>query len=107
MTTNTYCTRLGIPVPDLDAIVGTAKKLKLFHLMVVAIIEQGEPMTAGEIADRLRRAGVPEIMIGGGAWRGRWSSRGTAANRSTGYQTGASVSTSILTNWTSSSEFWS
>jgi len=54
---NRYCERLGIPVPRVEDVVerGTAK---LFHLMVVALLERGAPMTLDEIAERLEAVGV-------------------------------------------------
>ena len=54
---NRYCERLGIAVPRVEDVAepGTAK---LFHLMVVALLELGAPMTLDEIAERLVAAGV-------------------------------------------------
>jgi hypothetical protein len=54
---NRYCERLGIAVPRVEDVVerGTAK---LFHLMVVALLERGASMTLDEIAERLEAAGV-------------------------------------------------
>lgn len=57
-----YCERLGIPRPNLEA-VAEDPRVKLFHLMVVALLERGEPMTLGEIADRLARAGVESNIV--------------------------------------------
>ncbi len=53
MDDNAYCARLGIAIPDLRAIVGRHKKVKLFHFMVVALVEHGGPMSLTEIAQRL------------------------------------------------------
>ncbi|WP_437946123.1 hypothetical protein WME98_35690 [Sorangium sp. So ce296] len=54
---NRYCERLGIAVPRVEDVAaqGTAK---LFHLMIVALLERGGPMTLDEIAERLEAAGV-------------------------------------------------
>ncbi|XXY47234.1 hypothetical protein WME91_45245 [Sorangium sp. So ce269] len=54
---NRYCERLGIAVPRVEDVAaqGTAK---LFHLMIVALLERGGPMTLDEIAERLEVAGV-------------------------------------------------
>ncbi|WP_437572712.1 hypothetical protein [Sorangium sp. So ce542] len=54
---NRYCERLGIAVPRVEDVAaqGTAK---LFHLMIVALLERGGPMTLDEIAERLESAGV-------------------------------------------------
>src|SRR4051812_50217164 len=54
---NRYCERLGIAVPRVED-VATRGTAKLFHLMVVALLERGAPMTLDEIAERLEEAGV-------------------------------------------------
>lgn len=54
---NLYCERLGLSIPLLNDIVGR-KGVKLFHLMVVALLERGRPMNLGDLAGRLRAAGV-------------------------------------------------
>lgn len=53
---NAYCDVLGIPVPALDAVVGHAEASP-YSLLIVALIERGEPMTLPQVADRLKRAG--------------------------------------------------
>jgi hypothetical protein len=54
---NRYCERLGISVPRVED-VAERGRAKLFHLMVVALLERGAPMTLDEIAERLEAAGV-------------------------------------------------
>ena len=53
---NLYCARLRIPVPRLEESV-KRKDAKPLHLMIITLIENGGPMTVGEIAVRLRKAG--------------------------------------------------
>jgi hypothetical protein len=55
---NTYCQRLGISVPRVE-VVAQIPEVRLFHLVVVALIERGGPMTVDEIAERLDRAALP------------------------------------------------
>jgi hypothetical protein len=54
---NPYCARLGIAVPRIEDMTGR-KGVKLFHLMAVAILERGGPMSIEEIVRRLESAGV-------------------------------------------------
>lgn len=54
---NRYCERLKIPVPRLQDYVGRPE-LSLNSLMVLAILEHGEPATLEAIVERLERAGV-------------------------------------------------
>ncbi len=54
---NLYCERLGLSIPRLDDVVGR-KGVKLFHLMVVALLELGRPMGLGDLAGRLSAAGI-------------------------------------------------
>ncbi len=54
---NLYCERLGLSIPRLDDVVGR-KGVKLFHLMVVALLELGRPMGLGDLAGRLSGAGI-------------------------------------------------
>jgi len=72
---NAYCELLGIPVPDL-AKVRAEKNPKLLHLMVVAMLERGEPMPMEEIGRQLLAAGFQPRTGGIGksmrkAWAGR------------------------------------
>ena len=55
--TNAYCARLDLPVPRVEN-VATKTDAKLFHLMVVSLLERGEPLSLDTIAERLRAAGV-------------------------------------------------
>ena len=57
MTPNRYCERLGIPPPVVERFVERAG-IKLLHLMVLALLEHGEPLEIEEVADRLLDAGV-------------------------------------------------
>lgn len=54
---NPWCERLGIPVPQVDAL-AQKKGMKLVNLMVGALLERGAPMTLDEVAARLAAAGV-------------------------------------------------
>jgi len=54
---NSYCKRLGLPVPRLEDVVDR-KQVRLFHLMVAALLERGRPMGLNDLAGRLRTAGV-------------------------------------------------
>ena len=54
---NSYCERLGLPVPRLEDVVDR-KQVRLFHLMVAALLERGRPMGLDDLAERLRAAGV-------------------------------------------------
>ncbi len=56
-TSNIYCTRLGIPVPRVEDVLAQ-KGARLLHVMVVALLEGGGPMTVEEIAERLKSAGA-------------------------------------------------
>jgi hypothetical protein len=59
---NTYCRRLGISVPRVE-VVAQIPEVRLFHLVVVALIERGGPMTVDEIAERLDRAALPARLV--------------------------------------------
>lgn len=76
MPGNRYCERIGLAsVPRVEDVAHRAD-VNLFHLMVVALLERGGPMTVEEIAERLTDAGV---VAGSGdmalslkkAWHGR------------------------------------
>ncbi|WP_438035634.1 hypothetical protein [Sorangium sp. So ce204] len=54
---NRYCERLGIAVPRVEDVAAQGAA-KLFHLMIVALLERGAPMTLDDIAERLESAGV-------------------------------------------------
>jgi hypothetical protein len=57
-SSNRYCQRLDIPVPSVEA-AAKQRDVGLSHLMVVALLERGWPMTLDEIAARLERAALP------------------------------------------------
>ncbi len=54
---NPYCEALGIEVPSLDAVTGH-REANTFALLMVALLERGEPMTLAEVAGRFEAAGV-------------------------------------------------
>lgn len=54
---NPYCERLGVPVPRVEDALGR-RDAKLFHLMIVALLERGGPMSVEEIGARLETAGA-------------------------------------------------
>jgi hypothetical protein len=55
---NRWCARLGLAaLPRVEDFAGR-RQTKLFHLMVIALLERGAPMTIEEIAARLCEAGV-------------------------------------------------
>ncbi len=54
---NAYCNSLRISIPRVEDVM-KEKGVVLFHLMVVALIEKGGPMTLQEIVSRLSLAGV-------------------------------------------------
>lgn len=55
--TNRYCSHLDVLVPRVEDYVGR-HEVRLFHLMVVALLEQGEPLSIEAIAARLMAAGA-------------------------------------------------
>ena len=57
---NTYCERLRLPVPRLEDVVGQ-HRIRLFHLMLVALLEHGGPVGLDDLAGRLRTAGVVAV----------------------------------------------
>ncbi len=57
-TSNRYCERVGLAsVPRVEDVLDR-DEVTLFHLMVVALLERGRPMTVEEIAERLTEAGA-------------------------------------------------
>ncbi len=54
----TYCERLGIPVPDLNKVLDR-KRHKLFHAVIIALLEHGEPMSLDQLVERMLDADVP------------------------------------------------
>ena len=55
--TNHYCDRLDLPVPRLEEFVGK-RDIKLFDLLVVALLEHGAPLSSELLAARLTAVGV-------------------------------------------------
>lgn len=58
---NPYCTALGIKIPSLEVAKG-AKDKNTYALLIVALLEKGEPMTLDEAADRFEMAGVSSYI---------------------------------------------
>ena len=56
-TTNTYCKALGIQVPRLE-MARHSPDANYYSLLIVALLERGEPLTLQEAAKRLEEAGV-------------------------------------------------
>lgn len=56
-TTNAYCKALGIQVPRLEG-VRTNPDANYYSLLIVALLERGEPITLEEAAARFEEAGV-------------------------------------------------
>ena len=55
--TNPYCERLGIQVPRLD-VTKNSPSANYYSLLIVALLERGEPITLEEAAKRFEEAGV-------------------------------------------------
>lgn len=55
--TNPYCERLGIPVPRLD-VAKDSPDANYFSLLIVVLLERGEPVTLEETAKRFEAAGI-------------------------------------------------
>ena len=56
-TTNPYCEALGIQVPRLEA-AAKSRAANYYSLLIVALLERGEPITLEEAAKRFEEAGV-------------------------------------------------
>lgn len=56
-TTNAYCEALGIQVPRLEA-ARTNPDANYYSLLIVALLERGDPITLAEAAMRFEEAGV-------------------------------------------------
>lgn len=56
-TTNPYCEALGIQVPSLEVARGSPTA-NYYSLLIVALLERGEPITLEEAAKRFEEAGV-------------------------------------------------
>lgn len=59
MAANDWCRALGISSPKLEAVVGH-QEANAYSLLLVALLERGEPMTLAEVAVRFDEAGVAE-----------------------------------------------
>lgn len=57
--TNRWCEVLGIARPSLEA-VATHAEANTFSLLIVALLERGEPMTLPEVAARFEAAGIAD-----------------------------------------------
>jgi Plasmid pRiA4b ORF-3-like protein len=55
---NRYCQRLGLPTPNLDVALARADT-KVIHLMALAVLEAGRPLSLEAIADRLAQLALP------------------------------------------------
>ncbi|MBI2828319.1 MAG: hypothetical protein HYX77_03470 [Acidobacteria bacterium] len=75
-TGNRYCERIGLAsVPCVEDVLDR-DEVSLFHLMVVALLERGRPMTVEQIAERLTEAGAVArsgdmVLALKRAWHGR------------------------------------
>ena len=56
-TTNAYCEALGIQVPRVE-VARQSPDANYYALLIVALLERGEPITLQEAAKRLEEAGV-------------------------------------------------
>lgn len=59
MTSNVWCQTLGITPPKLEVIAGH-REANTFTLLLVALLERGEPMTLAEVAARFEEADIAE-----------------------------------------------
>ncbi len=59
MTPNHWCQTLGITPPKLEAVAGH-REANTFALLLVALLERGEPMTLADVAARFEEAGIAE-----------------------------------------------
>jgi hypothetical protein len=56
---NRWCQALGIAPPTLEAVAGH-REANTFTLLLVALLERGEPMTLADVAARFEAAGIAE-----------------------------------------------
>ncbi len=61
-SSNRYCARLHIAVPDPE-VVAAERDVSLFHVMLAALLEHGEPMTFDEIVARVARIPLPSRLV--------------------------------------------
>lgn len=57
MTSNDWCQTLGITPPKLEAVAGH-REANTFALLLVSLLERGEPMTLADVAGRFEEAGI-------------------------------------------------
>lgn len=57
VATNAYCEPLGIEVPSLERVKGHPEA-NWYSLLIVALLERGEPMTLDQVARRFEEAGL-------------------------------------------------
>ena len=58
-STNAYCKALGIEIPQLAA-VARNREADWYSLLVVALLERGEPITLEEAARRFEETGIAD-----------------------------------------------
>ena len=56
-TANPYCEALGIEVPNLEG-AKESRDANYYSLLIVVLLERGEPVTLPEVAQRFEEAGV-------------------------------------------------
>ena len=59
MTANPWCQALGIDQPKLESVAGH-REATPFSLLLVALLERGEPMTLADVAARFEEAGIAD-----------------------------------------------
>jgi hypothetical protein len=59
MSTNSWCRTLGINPPSIESI-ATHREANTFALLLVALLERGEPMTLLDVAARIEDAGIAD-----------------------------------------------
>ena len=57
ISTNPWCEKLGITPPKIES-VATHREANIFALLLVALLERGEPMTLLDVATRIQEAGI-------------------------------------------------
>jgi hypothetical protein len=62
---NRYCQRLGLTLPNLDTAL-THPEVKVAHLMALAVLEAGKPLSIEAIAERLGELALPPRLTAAG-----------------------------------------
>ena len=62
---NRYCQRLGLTLPNLDTAL-THPEVKVAHLMALAVLEAGKPLSIEAIAERLGELALPHRLTAAG-----------------------------------------